>query len=63
MIFAISKGPIIFFDFANFFNVQLDCPNALYLDGTISQILMNSDDAADSPVSFVGMWAVTADPD
>jgi uncharacterized protein YigE (DUF2233 family) len=62
VIFAISKGPINFFDFANFFSLQLDCPNALYLDGTISQILMNSDEASDLPVSFVGMWAVTADP-
>jgi uncharacterized protein YigE (DUF2233 family) len=62
VVFAISKEPINFFDFANFFKLQLDCPNALYLDGTISQILMNSDEASDSPVSFVGMWAVTADP-
>jgi uncharacterized protein YigE (DUF2233 family) len=63
VIFAISKDPINFFDFADFFNLQLDCPNALYLDGTISQILMNSEEASDSPVSFVGIWAVTADPD
>lgn len=34
--FAISEGPVRFYDFARLFREELDCPNALYLDGTIS---------------------------
>jgi uncharacterized protein YigE (DUF2233 family) len=36
VIFAISQGQVSFYNFADFFLDRLDCPNALYLDGTIS---------------------------
>lgn len=42
IVFAISKEPITFYDFAYAFREFLDCPNALYLDGTISQMLIKS---------------------
>ena len=34
--FAISTGPVNFYDFALLFRSRLKCPNALYLDGDIS---------------------------
>ncbi len=36
VVFAISRGPVNFYDFAWFFLTRLRCPNALYLDGHIS---------------------------
>jgi uncharacterized protein YigE (DUF2233 family) len=33
---VISKVPVRFYDFATFFRDRLHCPNALYLDGSIS---------------------------
>lgn len=38
IIFAISETEITFYDFASFFKNELHCSNALYLDGTISEI-------------------------
>jgi uncharacterized protein YigE (DUF2233 family) len=35
VIFVISKGPVNFYDFAEYFKA-LGCPNALFLDGTVS---------------------------
>ncbi len=37
-VFAISADPVTFHDFAQFFRDRLGCPNALYLDGSISQL-------------------------
>lgn len=39
IIFAISKTPINFYDFAKYFQ-QLGCKNALYLDGFVSKIYL-----------------------
>ena len=36
IVFAISRGPVNFYDFAFLFLTRLKCPNALYLDGDIS---------------------------
>jgi uncharacterized protein YigE (DUF2233 family) len=36
IVFAISRSPVNFYNFALLFNERLKCPNALYLDGTIS---------------------------
>ena len=36
VVFAISKTPVNFYDFAALFLGKLKCPNALYLDGNIS---------------------------
>jgi uncharacterized protein YigE (DUF2233 family) len=35
-IFALSRRPVDFYAFAEFFREKLQCPNALYLDGDIS---------------------------
>ena len=36
IVFAISKTPVTFYDFADLFLTKLKCPNALFLDGDIS---------------------------
>ena len=38
IVFAISNEPVTFYQFAAFFKDILDCPNALYLDGAISEM-------------------------
>jgi len=38
VIFAISEEPVTFFRFASLFRDRLGCPDALYLDGTISSV-------------------------
>ena len=35
---VISNGAVNFHDFATFFKEELNCPNALYLDGAISEL-------------------------
>jgi uncharacterized protein YigE (DUF2233 family) len=37
IVFAISQSPVNFYSFAALFRERLKCPNALYLDGGISQ--------------------------
>ncbi len=37
-VFALSTGPVNFYDFAALFLNKLKCPNALYLDGDISAL-------------------------
>ncbi len=36
--FAISRQPVTFWEFGKLFQTQLNTPNALYLDGTVSSI-------------------------
>ncbi|HEV3271897.1 MAG TPA: phosphodiester glycosidase family protein [Candidatus Methylacidiphilales bacterium] len=36
IIFALSRAPVTFYDFAALFLTKMQCPNALYLDGDIS---------------------------
>jgi uncharacterized protein YigE (DUF2233 family) len=38
VVFAVSKRPVRFHDFATLFRDELGCPNALFLDGTISSL-------------------------
>lgn len=40
IIFAISKTPVCFYDFAEMFLKKLSCKNALYLDGAISEMYL-----------------------
>jgi uncharacterized protein YigE (DUF2233 family) len=38
VIFAISDEPVTFYDFATLFRDRLGCPNALFLDGSVSSL-------------------------
>jgi uncharacterized protein YigE (DUF2233 family) len=47
VIFAIANNPVTFMQFAKFFRDRLHCPDALYLDGSISSIYAPSVQRAD----------------
>ena len=38
VVFAISEAPVSFHEFATFFRDQMHCPDALFLDGTVSSL-------------------------
>lgn len=50
VVFAISDGETNFHDFGTLFRDRLDCPNALYLDGQISQMYL-------PPLNHYAFWA------
>ena len=62
--FAVSESPVTFHTFARVFRDQLGCRDALYLDGTLSQIYTATDGYAGAPSVMVkpyaGMLAVFA---
>jgi uncharacterized protein YigE (DUF2233 family) len=47
VIFAISDEPVSFGEFAHLFKDALDCPNALFLDGSVSSLYAPSLERAD----------------
>jgi uncharacterized protein YigE (DUF2233 family) len=51
-VFAVSDAPVTFTAFAKLFRDQLNCPNALFLDGSISSLHAPSVNRAD------GFWPV-----
>lgn len=58
--FAVSAGPVNFYSFATFFRDTLGCPDALYLDGSISAYATPQNSTQFVP--FAGIWTVTAKP-
>jgi len=48
VIFAISEEPVTFYRFASLFRDRLGCPNALYLDGSVSSLYAPSLGRADA---------------
>ncbi len=60
VVFAISKSPLCFHDFARLFRDRLGCENALYLDGDICAIYLPElgFKQADAATRFAGMFAV-----
>jgi uncharacterized protein YigE (DUF2233 family) len=61
-VFAVSEAPVNFHSFGRLFRDQLGCRDALYLDGTISQLYVDGEGYAGSPPFMVkpyaGMFAV-----
>ena len=55
--FAVSAGPVNFYTFATFFRDTLDCPDALYLDGSISAYATPDRDT--QLAGFAGIWSVS----
>lgn len=55
--FAISAGPVNFHAFAVFFRDVLHCPDALYLDGSISAYA--TQEVNTQLVEFAGIWTVS----
>ncbi|WP_240741045.1 phosphodiester glycosidase family protein [Deinococcus sp. Arct2-2] len=55
--FVISAGPVNFYSFAIFFRDALKCPDALYLDGSISAYA--TPDTNTQLAEFGGIWTVS----
>jgi uncharacterized protein YigE (DUF2233 family) len=61
VIFAISEEPVTFHAFAQLFRDRLNCPNALYLDGSVSSLYAPNLNRRDDPTRPIGpIVAVTA---
>ena len=63
--FVVSLTPVSFHAFASLFRDQLQCRNALYLDGSLSRIWTAADGYSGAPAfmvrPYVGMFALFAD--
>ena len=58
VIFAISDEPVTFYEFALLFRDRLKCPDALYLDGSVSSLFVRSlgrDDERSSLGPIIGV--------
>ncbi|WP_309571740.1 phosphodiester glycosidase family protein [Deinococcus sp.] len=55
--FVISAGPVNFYSFAVFFRDTLRCPDALYLDGSISAYATPGTNT--QLMEFAGIWSVS----
>ena len=58
IVFAMARDPVNLYTFATIFRDGLQCPDALYLDGAISQLYV-APDAPDTTGRFAGIIAVT----
>ena len=59
VVFAMARDPVNLYTFATMFRDALQCPDALYLDGAISQFYI-APGRPDSAGNFAGILAVTA---
>ena len=59
IVFALSREPVTFHEFATLFQQRLACPNALYLDGEISRFHTPGDPTPPEG-NFAGILAVPA---
>ena len=66
VVFAVSEAPVNFHTFASLFRDRLGCRDALYLDGSISQLFVDGQDYAGAPnfmvKPYAGIFAVFAKP-
>ena len=60
VVFALSDAPVTLHEFATYFRDELNCPNALYLDGTISRIFAPELDRNDPGLAMGPIVAVVA---
>lgn len=58
-LFVISEAPVNFYEFATFFRDRLKCPDALFLDGTISSLYAPALKRADFRMDLGPMIGVT----
>ncbi|MCI4665638.1 MAG: phosphodiester glycosidase family protein [Neomegalonema sp.] len=59
LVFAISKTPVRFYDFASLFKDHFRCENALYLDGAISKFYAPALGLSDGEGRFAGILVAT----
>jgi len=58
-LFVISEGPVNFFEFATLFRDRLGCPDALFLDGTVSSLYAPQLERNDFRMDLGPIMAVT----
>jgi uncharacterized protein YigE (DUF2233 family) len=59
VVLAVSQGPVRFFDMATLFRDALHCPDALYLDGTVSAMRTPAEpDVPGDPEGYGGVLVV-----
>jgi uncharacterized protein YigE (DUF2233 family) len=66
VVFAVSTAPVNFHEFARLFRDKLGCRNALFLDGTLSQVFVDGDyygAPAFMVKPYAGMFAIFAPAD
>jgi len=56
-VFAVSEVPVNFHGFARLFRDKLGCRDALYLDGSISQVFVDGEGYAGAPAFLVRPYA------
>jgi uncharacterized protein YigE (DUF2233 family) len=54
VVFAISEEPVTFHAFAQLFRDRLNCPNALYFDGSVSSLYAPNLNRRDDPARPIG---------
>jgi uncharacterized protein YigE (DUF2233 family) len=54
VVFAISEEPVTFHAFAELFRDRLNCPNALYFDGSVSSLYAPNLNKRDDPARPIG---------
>ncbi len=57
VVFAVSEAPVNFHTFGRLFRDEIGCRNALYLDGSISQIYIDGQGYAGAPAFLVKPYA------
>jgi uncharacterized protein YigE (DUF2233 family) len=57
-VFVISDAPVSLYEFARFFQMEIGCNEALYLDGTISSVFSPQRNRADSRALLGPIFAV-----
>ncbi len=62
VILALAKQPVTFYEFAELFREKLHCPNALYLDGEISDFWTPGNVEKDGQHHFGPMIGIVAGP-
>jgi uncharacterized protein YigE (DUF2233 family) len=62
IVFALSKRPVSFYDFADLFLTKFGCPNALYLDGEISAFHTPGTPEAEGEHHFGPMFGLIKGP-
>jgi uncharacterized protein YigE (DUF2233 family) len=60
VVFVLADTPVRFYDFAAFFRDELQAPNALYLDGTISRLYAPALDRNDPGLAMGPIVGVVA---
>ena len=58
-IFLRSEDEVRFYDFATAFRDRFNCEDALFLDGTISEVLTGDEPAKEQRLPFAGIWVAS----